>query len=42
MISIVSPAEWGIFYIGLAVCVIGGGIAGVVATLWSLLRKRDK
>lgn len=40
MISIVTPFEWGIFYIGLAVIVVGGAIAGVVST-FSSRRKRD-
>jgi fluoride ion exporter CrcB/FEX len=41
MISIVTPFEWGIFFVGLIGCVVFGLIAGVVST-WSLRRKRGK
>lgn len=41
MMSLVTPAEWGIFYIGLGVCVVVGVVAGVVNVLWSSRKKRD-
>lgn len=41
MMSLVTPAEWGILYIGLAGCVLLGVGAGVWSLICSSRKKRD-